>query len=57
LNAYIATKKADVIELLKTNRHAKCCSKNANRHAKCALNINISPTELWAYGIRWIKWY
>ena len=25
LNSYIETKKSDVIELLKTNRHAKCC--------------------------------
>ena len=36
LNAYIDTKKADVIELLKTNRHSKCCPRATNRHWKWA---------------------
>lgn len=33
LNAYIAVKKEEVVELIKMNRHGKAC---LNRHTHCA---------------------
>jgi hypothetical protein len=35
LNSFIETKKEDVIELIKLNRHAKGCE---SRHVKCRTN-------------------
>lgn len=41
LNSYLNSKKDEVIELLKTNRHAKIPSTGINRHTKCAFNVKI----------------
>ena len=46
LNAYIDTKKVEVIELLKTNRHAKCCTRTTNRHSKCAVEKPLGACEI-----------
>lgn len=37
---------------MKTNRHAKCCSRATNRHTKCVQNLGVSPCEIW----EWYFW-
>ena len=43
LNAYIAVKKEEAIELIKMNRHGKAC---LNRHTVCSQGGKVRPEKI-----------
>lgn len=43
LNAYLAVKKDEAVQLIKMNRHAKACT---NRHAICSQGSKVRPEKI-----------
>lgn len=43
LNAYLAVKKDEAVQLIKMNRHAKACT---NRHTICSQGSKVRPEKI-----------